>query len=250
MGESCRTQQDWAGDYDLFDAEYVGDPYAIWDQLRNTCPVAHTERYGGSWLTTTYDDVTRVARDPQHFSSRNVSVVPPPDDTEESLLPAGLPPIQADPPVHTWTRRVLRPWFPTAGVEGDEPYTRALCRELLDGFADAGRADAAADYKNEDELHHEMDGCIVVQRRRHRMSDSHEYVPSPWDWVRNQVDEYEASGGVRANTLLDTGLPIVIVTTTGARSGAARKTPFMRVEHEGDYALVASMGGAPKHPVW
>ena len=82
------------------------------------------------------------------------------------------------------------------------------------------------------------------------MSESQEYIPSPWDWVRNQVEEYEASGGVRANTLLDTGLPIIIVTTTGARSGAARKTPLMRVEHEGDYALVASMGGAPKHPVW
>ena len=82
------------------------------------------------------------------------------------------------------------------------------------------------------------------------MSESHEYVPSPWDWVRNQVEEYEASGGVRASTLLDTRLPIIIVTTTGARSGAARKTPLMRVEHDGDYALVASMGGAPKHPVW
>ena len=82
------------------------------------------------------------------------------------------------------------------------------------------------------------------------MSESHEYIPSPWDWVRNQVEEYEASGGARANTLLDTGLPIIIVTTTGAQSGAARKTPLMRVEHDGDYALVASMGGAPKHPVW
>ena len=140
------TQQDWAGDYDLFDPKYVSDPYAVWDELRSKCPVAHTERYGGSWLTTTYEDVTRVARDPQHFSSRNVSVIPPPDGTEESLLPAGLPPIQADPPVHTWTRRVLLPWFSNTRVEGYEPYTRALCRELLDGFADAGRADAASDY--------------------------------------------------------------------------------------------------------
>lgn len=79
---------------------------------------------------------------------------------------------------------------------------------------------------------------------------SSEYVPSPWDWVSNQVEEYEASGGTRANTLLDTGLPIIVVTTKGARSGAVRKTPLMRVEHDGSYALVASMGGAPKHPVW
>ena len=82
------------------------------------------------------------------------------------------------------------------------------------------------------------------------MSESSEYAPSPWEWVRNQVDEYEASGGERGNTLLDTGRPIIVVTTKGARSGAVRKTPLMRVEHDGEYALVASMGGAPKHPVW
>jgi hypothetical protein len=140
------TVQDWARDYDLFDADYVEDPYSVWNGLRGTCPVAHTDRYGGSWLTTTYDDVTKVARDPGHFSSRNVGVIPPPDGTEESLLPAGLPPIQADPPVHTWTRRVLLPWFSNTRVAGYEPYTRELCRELLDGFVDAGRVDAAADY--------------------------------------------------------------------------------------------------------
>ncbi len=81
------------------------------------------------------------------------------------------------------------------------------------------------------------------------MTDN-EYVPSPWDWVSNQVEAYETSGGTEANTLLDTGMPIIIVTTTGAKSGAVRKTPLMRVEHDGEYALVASMGGAPKHPVW
>ena len=76
------------------------------------------------------------------------------------------------------------------------------------------------------------------------------YEPSTWDWVREQVAEYEASGGQRANTLLDTGLPIIIVTTKGNKSGKLRKTPLMRVEHGGEYALVASMRGAPKHPVW
>ena len=77
-----------------------------------------------------------------------------------------------------------------------------------------------------------------------------EYEPSPWQWVRDQVEVYERSGGAEANTLRDTGLPIIIVTTRGARSGKIRKTPLMRVEHEGEYALVASVGGAPKHPVW
>jgi F420H(2)-dependent quinone reductase len=77
-----------------------------------------------------------------------------------------------------------------------------------------------------------------------------EYEPSPREWVRNQVAEYEASGGERANTFRDTGLPIIVVTTRGNKSGKIRKTPLMRVEHEGEYALVASMGGAPQHPVW
>ena len=77
-----------------------------------------------------------------------------------------------------------------------------------------------------------------------------EYEPSPSEWVREQVEEYEASNGQRANTLLDTGLPVVIITTRGRKSGNIRKFPLMRVEHEGEYALVASMGGAPKNPTW
>ena len=77
-----------------------------------------------------------------------------------------------------------------------------------------------------------------------------ECEPSPSEWVRNQVAEYEASGGQRANTLLNTGLPIIIVTTKGNKSAKIRKTALMRVEHDGEYALVASMGGSPTHPVW
>ncbi|HUP87493.1 MAG TPA: nitroreductase family deazaflavin-dependent oxidoreductase [Acidimicrobiales bacterium] len=77
-----------------------------------------------------------------------------------------------------------------------------------------------------------------------------EYEPSTWQWVRDQVETYERTGGREANTLRDTGLPIIIVTTRGNKTGKLRKTALMRVEHEGEYALVASMGGAPKHPVW
>jgi F420H(2)-dependent quinone reductase len=77
-----------------------------------------------------------------------------------------------------------------------------------------------------------------------------EYVPSPTGWVREQVEVYERSGGTQGNTLRDTGMPVIIVTTRGNQSGKLRKTPLMRVEHGGEYALVASLGGAPKHPVW
>ncbi|MFB7496203.1 nitroreductase family deazaflavin-dependent oxidoreductase [Streptomyces sp. NPDC056161] len=77
-----------------------------------------------------------------------------------------------------------------------------------------------------------------------------EYEPSPAEWVREQVELYESSGGTRGTTLRDTGLPVIVLTSRGARSGKIRKTPLMRVEHDGRYAVVASQGGAPKHPVW
>src|SRR5215207_5872865 len=77
-----------------------------------------------------------------------------------------------------------------------------------------------------------------------------DYEPSRAEWVRDQVEAYERSGGTEANTLRDTGLPIVVVTTRGGRSGKIRKFALMRVEHEGDYALIGSMGGAPKDPAW
>jgi deazaflavin-dependent oxidoreductase (nitroreductase family) len=77
-----------------------------------------------------------------------------------------------------------------------------------------------------------------------------EYEPSPQQWVRDQVEEYEQSGGTRGTTLADTGLPVVVVTNLGARSGKVRKTPLMRVEHDGTYAIVGSKGGAPEDPLW
>ena len=77
-----------------------------------------------------------------------------------------------------------------------------------------------------------------------------EYEPSSWDWVREQVAAFEASGGQEANTFADTGLPIIVMTNRGNKSGKLRKTPLMRVEHEGAYALIASVGGAPQNPVW
>jgi deazaflavin-dependent oxidoreductase (nitroreductase family) len=77
-----------------------------------------------------------------------------------------------------------------------------------------------------------------------------EYAPSPRAWVRDQVTEYEGSGGTAGTTLGESRLPVVIVTNRGAKTGAVRKTPLMRVEHEGSYAAIGSMGGAPKNPVW
>ena len=82
------------------------------------------------------------------------------------------------------------------------------------------------------------------------MSLEGRYEPSSTKWVRDQVELYERTNGAEGNTLRDTGLPVIIVTTRGNKSGMIRKTPLMRVEHDGEYALVASQGGAPTHPVW
>jgi cytochrome P450 len=138
---------DWANDFDVLDAAYVADPFAIWDDLRQSCPVAHTDRRGSTWLPTRYDDVVELAHDIGRFSSSEVAVIPFEDNRrDEPVLQYGLPPISSDPPLHTWTRRLLLPWFSHRRVEGYEPMTRALCAELVDGLVTQGSADAASEY--------------------------------------------------------------------------------------------------------
>ena len=137
---------DWTSDFDVLDDAYVRNPFPRWDELRQTCPIAHTDRRGSAWLPTTYADVTAMAKDIEHFSSANTSVIDSVDEEETPILTYGLPPITSDPPMHTWTRRLLLPWFSHARVESYEPMTRSLCRSLIDAHLDAGRADAAADY--------------------------------------------------------------------------------------------------------
>ena len=139
----------WSEDFEVLDAGYIEDPYPIWDDLRQSCPIAHTERRGSTWLLTRYADVVEAAHDIERFSSLEVGVintgVQPEDDAavEEAY---GLPPISADPPLHTWTRRLILPWFSHTRVAGYEAMTRDLCRRHIDGFLEAGHADAAADY--------------------------------------------------------------------------------------------------------
>lgn len=143
---------DWATDFDVMDPAYLQDPFSIWDQLRGTCPIPHTNRRKSSWMPLRYDDVTAIAHDVDHFSSMRVAVIPGDEDEDPNAnfdgpnLEYGLPPISSDPPVHTWTRRLLLPWFSHRRVEEYVPLTRDLCRGLIDAFAEAGRADAATDY--------------------------------------------------------------------------------------------------------
>lgn len=141
-----RPVNDWNTDFDVMDPAYIEDPFSIWDKLRLTSPVAHTDRRGGAWLLTTYEDVTTAAHDIKRFSSLEVGVIAAEEEEPDVLLPYGLPPISSDPPLHTWTRRLLLPWFSHKRVGGYEVMTRDLSRRLIDGFIADGRADAAADY--------------------------------------------------------------------------------------------------------
>jgi len=133
---------DWTTDFDVMDPAYIEDPFSIWDDLRKKCPIAHTNRRGGAWLLTTYADVTEAAHDIERFSSLEVGVIATEEEPDD-LLPYGLPPISADPPLHTWTRRLLLPWFSHAKIDSYEAMTRDLCRRLIDSFIATGHADAA-----------------------------------------------------------------------------------------------------------
>jgi hypothetical protein len=145
--ERTAPVRDWATDFDVLARDYVTEPFGVWDELRKRCPIAHSSRRGSDWLPTRYEDVTAIAHDTEHFSSADVIVIPlEVERPEESVLPFGFPPISVDPPVHTWTRRLLLPWFSHRRVEGYEALTRNLCRSLIDDFVGVGHADASADY--------------------------------------------------------------------------------------------------------
>jgi cytochrome P450 len=136
---------DWASDFSHLEPEWSADPYPIQDDLRQRCPIAHTERFGGGWLPTRYEDVAAIAYDTEHFSSRSVimSNFRPPRE----LAPVGgSPPISSDPPFHHDARRLLLPVFTKTGVTRHEPAARAFCHSLIDAFGEWDVVDAAYDY--------------------------------------------------------------------------------------------------------
>lgn len=136
---------DWATDFSHLEPEWAADPYPIQDDLRRRCPVARTERFGGGWLPTRYEDVAAVAYDTEHFTSRSVvmSNFRPPRE----VAPIGVtPPISSDPPFHHDARKLLLPAFKKSAVARLEPATRAYCHELIDSFEGRDVVDAAHDY--------------------------------------------------------------------------------------------------------
>ncbi|MEK7296155.1 MAG: cytochrome P450 [Actinomycetota bacterium] len=135
-------------DYDIFDPAYVLNPVDSWTEIRESkCPIAQTDRWGGSWLPTRYDDVVAMAQEHETFTSRGIIVVPPPPGQTEG--PYGgimAPPITSDPPDHHWHRRLILPAFSPQSVAKYEQSTREFCHSLIDKFIDEGKGDAAGEY--------------------------------------------------------------------------------------------------------
>jgi cytochrome P450 len=136
---------DWATDFSHLEAEWSADPYPIQDELRQRCPIAHTDRFGGGWLPTRYEDVAAIAYDTDRFSSRSIIMgnFRPPAD----IAPVGgSPPISSDPPFHHDARKLLLPAFTKSAVSRLEPATRSFCHSLIDAFEGQDVVDAARDY--------------------------------------------------------------------------------------------------------
>jgi cytochrome P450 len=135
---------DWATDFDHTDDAWAADPFPIWDELRRSCPVAHSDRYDGVWLPTRHEDISAIAYDTENFTSRSIIVTDyrPPD-----LSPQGIaPPISSDPPFHHGARRLLLPAFAPKAIDRLEPATRAYCEELVGALKGRDVVDAAEEY--------------------------------------------------------------------------------------------------------
>ena len=136
---------DWATDFDHADPEWAARAPEIWDELRSSCPVAHSERYGGVWLPTRHEDVSAIAYDTEHFTSRSPVVTE--GRPVKELAPQGIaPPISSDPPFHHDARRLILPAFSPRAVAALEPFTREYCESLLDAVEGQDVIDGAAEY--------------------------------------------------------------------------------------------------------
>jgi cytochrome P450 len=134
---------DWATDFDHLDPRWSENPYPIWDELRQKCPIAHTERFMGAYFPSRYEDVRAIAYDTEHFSSRRPVV----RESRPPLMPA--PPITSDPPEHRPAKQILLPAFTPDMIARHEPRTREICRELIGRIAGKSRCDGAVDYAQE-----------------------------------------------------------------------------------------------------
>jgi len=184
---------DWASDFDHTDPGWVGDPFPIWDDLRRTCPVAHSARYGGVYLPTRHDDIAAVAYDTEHFSSCRVVVSTEPPGEGDAPPVGGAPPITSDPPFHAVARRLLLPAFSPKPIDRLEPVTRQLCRSLVDEFVGDGRADASAQYAQH------IPVTIIAQMLGFPLEDADRFRR----WVHEALEDVAAPPEVRQEAFLE-----------------------------------------------
>ncbi|MEY2398866.1 MAG: hypothetical protein QOJ00_2040 [Actinomycetota bacterium] len=134
---------DWKTEFDHFSPEYAAGPFAIWDQLRDVCPIASSAHIRNMWVPTRHEDIVAIAHDTEHFSSRSPLVAQFGNMGDFGIT---APPISSDPPYHTEIRRMLLPYFSPGRIEALRPAVDAYADELIDGFVDGDRCDAAQDY--------------------------------------------------------------------------------------------------------
>jgi len=145
---TVKPAQNWQTDWDHADPAYNQQAHQIWDELRQTCPVAHTDRYGGAWLPVRHEDISAIARDTDHFSSEGavLSNKPPREEWISTAPIGGAPPITSDPPFHADARRLLLPAFSPQVIAEWDPEIRRLCNELIDNLEGLDVVDAAVQY--------------------------------------------------------------------------------------------------------
>jgi cytochrome P450 len=139
---------DWATDFDVYDAGYTKNPAPIWEDLQSRCPMAHTERWGGLWMSTKYQDAQDLVKLTSVLSNRQVTIAPMKEGTDlladyHSWI---TPPISNDPPEHTPLRRLILPFFTPKAAEEHRAFTEKVCHELIDEFIGKGACDGAVDY--------------------------------------------------------------------------------------------------------
>jgi cytochrome P450 len=136
--------KDWATDFDHADPNYNPHTFEVWERLRQECPVAHSNRYGGTWLPVRHADVTRIAYDTENFSNCGPLVsTSQPENPPKTL---GMTPLSTDPPYHTMVRRPILPYFAPKKIDAMEGGVRTICRQLLDDMGDANVIDGALQY--------------------------------------------------------------------------------------------------------
>ncbi len=183
--------KDWATDWSHIDEVWAADPYAIQDDLRERCPVAHTNRFGGAWLPVRWDDVAAIAHDSERFTSRTVVVgnFRPPAEIEPV---GGIPPISSDPPFHHDARKLLLPAFTKSAVSKLEPATRAFCHKLIDDLGDRDVVDAATEYAQH------IPARVIADMLGYPPQDAHlftEFIEQSLEGINNPAEERIAAMG-------------------------------------------------------